>query len=67
MSPQLFFFACLMGLVMLVFLWMARGYKYASGVADTTKTAAAADSQHAIDDDSTPVSIREVINMRQHE
>jgi hypothetical protein len=54
-----------MVLVLLIFLWMARGYKYASVVADATT--AAVDSQHAIDDDSTPVSIREGIAMRQHE
>jgi len=60
---QLFFFAVLMLCVMLLFLWMAKGYKYlpaadaaaAAGAAD----AAAAESPNAPDDESSLLSPRE--------
>ncbi len=64
---QLFFFAALMLAVMLLFLWMARGYKYLPGAAaadaaaDAAVDAAAAgsDSPHAPDDESSLLSSHE--------
>ncbi len=44
---QLFFFAALMFAVMMLFLWMAKGYKYTSSVAEADAAAAAAASATA--------------------
>jgi hypothetical protein len=57
----LFFFAALMFAVMLLFLWMARGYKYVSGAAEVDAAAAAAaaanaHSPHAADDECALLS-----------
>ena len=60
---QLFFFAALMLAVMMLFLWMARGYKYLPGAAaaDAAADAAASgsDSPHAPDDESSLLSSHE--------
>lgn len=51
---QLFFFAALMFAVMLLFLWMARGYKYVAGAAaaDAAIAAANVDSPHGAEDET---------------
>ena len=61
---QLFFFAVLMLCVMLLFLWMAKGYKYlpaadAAAAAAGAADAAAAESPNAPDDESSLLSPRE--------
>jgi hypothetical protein len=66
----LFFFAALMFAVMLLFLWMARGYKYVSGAAEADAAAAAAtkaESQHGNDDESSLLSAREESGMLQQD
>ena len=51
---QLFFFAALMFAVMLLFLWMARGYKYVAGAAaaDAAIAASNVDSPHGAEDET---------------
>jgi uncharacterized protein (UPF0333 family) len=61
----LFFFAALMFAVMLLFLWMARGYTYVSGTA-ATDAAAAAESPHAHDDESALLSSYQSNSLQEH-
>ena len=64
---QLFFFAALMFAVMLLFLWMARGYTYVSGAAAVhVAAAAAAESPHAHDDESALLSAHQQNSLQEH-
>jgi len=65
---QLFFFAALMFAVMLLFLWMARGYKYVIGAAaaDAAIAAANVDSPHEAEDETALLAGQQGTSMQQH-